>query len=243
VQVDYSGLAARVAIIAPSVSLAMAPVAVSTLVIIAPIVGPAVAISAALFAISTAARVGMLATLRPVSPRRGVFAIAGFRTAMIGLGTSAVRVAVMSPARAATMSFGPAAMRRMSVARTAMVAIPRLGSVSARPDMPISAPPLIVPHFAIPAPVAITPIAVLVTGRRMPVVATTLALGTFSVAAAKNRSVPIRISRGAYRRLLRTRGQRVELIVLTRGSDGQLRRASTRVTMVATAARRRARRS
>jgi len=66
---------------------------------------------------------------------------------------------------------------------------------------------------------------------------------TFSVAAAKNRSVPIRINRAVYRRLARTRGQRVELILLTRGSDGQLRRASARVTMVATAARRSASRS
>lgn len=77
----------------------MAPVAVATPVIIATIVGPAVAIPAALFAIPTPARVGMLATLRPFAPRRGVFAMVGVRSAMIGLGTSATRVPVMNPAR------------------------------------------------------------------------------------------------------------------------------------------------
>ena len=55
----------------------------------------------------------------------------------------------------------------------------------------------------------------------------TIARGSFSVAAGRYRTVTLKVSRAAYNRL-KGNPQRVTIVLLTRGSDGVLRRTVER---------------
>jgi hypothetical protein len=59
----------------------------------------------------------------------------------------------------------------------------------------------------------------------------------FTITANKRRNVTVRIKRSAYRRLKAKGRIRTTITVVTRGSDGVLRKKSQRVTMVRKAAR------
>ena len=54
----------------------------------------------------------------------------------------------------------------------------------------------------------------------------------FAITANKNQNVTVRINRSAFRRLKRTGSIKTKITVVTRGSDGKLRKKSQRVTMV-----------
>ena len=57
--------------------------------------------------------------------------------------------------------------------------------------------------------------------------------GTFSITANKNRNVTVRIKKkSAYKRLKNRGSIKTTITVVTRGSDGKLRRKSQKVTMV-----------
>ena len=60
---------------------------------------------------------------------------------------------------------------------------------------------------------------------------------SFTVTANKNRNVTVRIKKSAYKRLKRKGKIRTTITVVTRGSDGVLRKKSRRVTMVRKAAK------
>ena len=55
---------------------------------------------------------------------------------------------------------------------------------------------------------------------------------SFSTTANRTRSVTVRIKKSAYRRLKNRKRIRTTITVVTRGSDGVLRKKSQRVTMV-----------
>jgi hypothetical protein len=55
---------------------------------------------------------------------------------------------------------------------------------------------------------------------------------SFTTRAGKTRNITVRISRSAYRRLTRTKRIRTTITLVSRGSDGVLRKKSQRVTMV-----------
>ncbi len=55
---------------------------------------------------------------------------------------------------------------------------------------------------------------------------------SFTTRAGKTRSITVRISKSAYRRLTRTKRIRTTITLVSRGSDGVLRKKSQRVTMV-----------
>ena len=54
----------------------------------------------------------------------------------------------------------------------------------------------------------------------------------FSITANKNRNVTVRIKKSAYKRLKNRKSIKTTITVMTRGSDGKLRRKSQKVTMV-----------
>jgi hypothetical protein len=60
---------------------------------------------------------------------------------------------------------------------------------------------------------------------------------TFSITANKTRNVTVRIKKSAFKRLKRQGSIRTKITVVTRGSDGKLRRKSQKVTMVLKAAK------
>ena len=55
---------------------------------------------------------------------------------------------------------------------------------------------------------------------------------SFTITANKNRNVTVRIKKSAYRRLTRQKRIRTTITLVTRGSDGVLRKKTQRVTMV-----------
>ena len=59
----------------------------------------------------------------------------------------------------------------------------------------------------------------------------------FSTAANKRRSITVRIKKSAYRRLNRVKRIRTTITLVSRGSDGVLRKKSQRVTMTKKAAK------
>jgi hypothetical protein len=60
---------------------------------------------------------------------------------------------------------------------------------------------------------------------------------SFTITANKNRNVTVRIKKSAYKRVKRKRKIRTTITVVTRGSDGVLRKKSQRMTMVRKAAK------
>ena len=55
---------------------------------------------------------------------------------------------------------------------------------------------------------------------------------SFTTTANKTQSVTVRINKSAYKRLKARKSIRTTITVVTRGSDGVLRKKSVRVTMV-----------
>jgi hypothetical protein len=59
-----------------------------------------------------------------------------------------------------------------------------------------------------------------------------LARRTFSTPADRYANVRLRLTRTAYRKLVRRKSLRASVVLVTRGADGQLRRASRRLSIL-----------